>query len=114
MNDVGAKEIGLIESVQENEEIGWIFMIAEAVAINQLSMNGADILVVESGAYVHVCPKSYVTRAPVQALPGCWRGLDFRSASCKMLKLWGMREVAFNGMDLHGKVFTVMVPFCCL
>ena len=28
-----------------------------------------------------------------------------------MLKVWGMREVVYNAMDLHGKVFTVRVPF---
>ena len=28
-----------------------------------------------------------------------------------MLKVWGMREVVYNAMDLHGKVFTVKIPF---
>ena len=40
-NNVGAKEIGLIESVQEDSEMGWLFMIADAMSINQLSMDGA-------------------------------------------------------------------------
>ena len=39
--DVGTKEIGLIESVCEDAELSWIFIFADAVAINQLSMDGA-------------------------------------------------------------------------
>ena len=74
-------------------------------------MNGAHSLVVDSGAYVHVCPKSHATHATLEALPACWRGLDLRCASGKMLKVWGMREVVYNAMDLHGKVFTVMISF---
>ena len=77
-------------------------------------MDGAHTLVVDSGAYVHVCPKSYATHATLEALLACWRGLDLRSASGKMLKVWGMREVVYNAMDLHGKVFTVRIPFCSL
>ena len=86
--DEGAKEIALIESVQKDTERGWLFMIAEAMTINQLSWDGAHSLVVESGAHVHVCPKSYASHAPLQSLPECWRGWDLRSASCKMLKVW--------------------------
>ena len=111
--DVGTKEIGLIESVFEDAEMSWIFMVDGAVAINQLSMDGAHSLVVDSGACVHVYPKSYATHVTLQALPTCWRGLDLRSASGKMLKVWGMREVVYNAMDLHGKVFTVKIPLCC-
>ena len=109
--DVGTKEIGLIESVCEDAEMSWLFMIADAVAINQLSMDGAHSLVVDSGAYVHVCPKSSATQATLEQLPACWRGLDLRSASGKMLKVWGMRGVVYNVVDLHGKVFTVRIPF---
>ena len=47
----------------------------------------------------------------MQALPTCWRGLDLRSASGKMLKDWGMREVVHNAIELHGEVFTVKIPF---
>ena len=28
-----------------------------------------------------------------------------------MLKVWGIREVVYNAMDLHGKVFTLRIPF---
>ena len=62
-NNVGAKENGLIESVQEDSEMGWLFMVADSMTIEQLSMDGAHSLVVDSGAHVHVCPKSYATRA---------------------------------------------------
>ena len=86
-------------------------MIARAVAINQISMDGAHSLVVNSGAYVDVCPRSLTTHVSLQALRGCWRRLDLRPASVKMLKVWGMREVAFNAMDQHRKVFSVMIPF---
>ena len=85
-------------------------MVADAVAINQLSMDGAHSLVVDSGAYVHVCPKSYATHATLEALPARWPGLDLRSASGKMLKVWGMREAVCNAMALHGKVFTLKIP----
>ena len=84
-------------------------MVADAVAINQLSMDGAHSLVVDSGASVHVCSKSYATHVTLQALPTCWRGFDLRSASGEVLKVSGMREVVYNGMDLHGKVFTVKI-----
>ena len=86
-------------------------MIADAVAINQLSMDGAHSLVVDSRAYVHVCPKSCAAHTTLEALPACWRGLDLRPASGKMLKVWRMREVVYSAMDLHGKVFTVRIPF---
>ena len=33
-------------------------MVADAAAIKQVSMDGTHGLVVDSGAYVHVCPKS--------------------------------------------------------
>ena len=55
--DVGTKEIGHGDSVCEDAEMSWIFMVADAVAINQLSMDGAHSLVVDSGVCVHVCPK---------------------------------------------------------
>ena len=110
-NNVGAKEIGLIEAVQEDSEMGWLFMVADSMTIEQLFMDGAHSLVVDSGAHVHVCPKSYATHATLQALRERWRGLDLRSASGKMLKVWGMREVAYNALDLHGRVFTVKIPF---
>ena len=109
--DVGTKEIGLIESVCEDAEMSWILVVADAVAINQLSVDGSHSLVVDSGAHVHVCRESYATHAILEALPACWQGLDLRSASGKMLKVWGMREVVYNAMDLHGKVFTVRIPF---
>ena len=102
-NGVSAKEIGLIESVQEDEEMGWLFMIADAVAINQLSVYGAHSLVADSGAYVLCVPK-VVPLTPLQSLSGCWRGWDLRSASGKMLKVWRVRVVAFNSED----------PICCL
>ena len=86
--DVGTKEIGLIESVCEGAEMSWIFVVADAVAINQLSMDGAHSLVVDSGTCVHECPTSYATHVTLQALPTCCRGLDLRSASGKMLKVW--------------------------
>ena len=60
---------------------------------------------------MHVCRESYATHAILEALPACWQGLDLRSASGKMLKVWGMREVVYNAMDLYGKVFTVRIPF---
>ena len=44
-NNIGAKEIGLIESVQEDSEMGWLFMIADSMTIEQLSMDGAHNLV---------------------------------------------------------------------
>ena len=75
-------------------------------------MDGSHSLVFDSGAYVHVCPKSYATRATLFALLECLRGLDLRSASGKIFKVWGMREVVYNAMDLHGEVFTVKMPFC--
>ena len=109
--DAGTKEIGLIESVGEDAKMSRHFMVADAVAINQLSMDGDHSVVVDSGAYVHVCPKSYATHATLQALRECWRGLDLRSATGKMLKVWGMREVVCSAMDLHGKVFTVKIHF---
>ena len=109
--DVGTKEIGLIESVCVNSEMSWISMVADGMAIHQLSMDGAHSLVVDSGAYVHVCPKSYATHVTLQALPTCWRGLDLRSACGKMLKAWKMREVVYNAIDLHGEVLTVKIPF---
>ena len=40
---------------------------------------------------VHVCPRSYATHATLS------------------LKVWGMREVVYNEMNLHGEVFTVKV-----
>ena len=83
-NNVGAKEIGLIESVQEDSEMGWLFMVADSMTIEQLSMEGAHSLVVDSGAHVHVCPKSYATHATLQSLPERWRRWtsDQRVAKC--------------------------------
>ena len=107
----GAKEVGLIESVQEDSEMGWLFMAADSMTIEQLSMDGAHSLVVDSRAHAHVYPKSCATHATLQSLPERWRGLDLRSASGKMLKVWGKLEVAYNALDLQGRVFTVKIPF---
>ena len=68
----------------EDSEMSWIFTVADAVAINKHCMEGAHSLVVHSGAYVHVCPKSFATHTTLEALPTCWRGLDLRSAIGKM------------------------------
>ena len=108
-DDVGTKEMGLIESESEDAEKSWLCMVADSVAINQFSMDGSHSLVVGSVASVHVCPKTHATHATLSALPECWRGLDLRSASGKMLKVWCMREVVYNAMDLHGEVFVCEV-----
>ena len=104
--DDGAKEKEFDEKVQEDTERG-----RHDMTINQLSMDGTHSLVVDYCAYVHVCPKSYASHAPLQSLPEPWRRLDLRSASGKMLKVWGMREVAYDAQDLNGNVFTVRIPF---
>ena len=108
--DVGTKEIGLIESVCEDAEMSWLCMVADSVAIKQLSMDGAHSLVVDSRAFVYVCSTSCATHRDF-ALRECWRGVDLRSASGKMLYVWGIREVVYNVMDLHGKASTVKIPF---
>ena len=110
-NNVGAKEIGLIESVQEDSEMGSLFMVADSMTIEQ---DGAHSLVVDSGAHVHVCPKSYATHATLQSLPERWRGLDLRSASGKMLKVWGMRQVAYRGGSSPFVVCEVTRPLLSL
>ena len=109
-NDVGDKKIGLIESVQEDKEMGWLFSIADATLINQLFMDGAHSMVVDSGAYVHVCPKNYATHALLQSMPERWRGLDLRSASGKMLKGLGYARGGFQRDGSAKKVFSVKIP----
>ena len=85
-------------------------MIADAVAIHQLSVNGAHSLFVDSGAVVHVRPKSYAAHAPLRSLPECRRGLCLRSASGKMLKVL---EYARGGLQRNGsaaeRFFTVKI-----
>ena len=58
-------------------------MVVGFVAIEQFSRDFVTS--------VHVCPKSCATYA-----------------LC-LSKFWGMREVVYNEMDLHGEVFTVKV-----
>ena len=58
-------------------------MVVGFVAINQFS--------VDFVTSVHVCPKSFATHATLS------------------LKVWGMREVVSNEINLHGEVFTVNV-----
>ena len=113
-NNVGAKEIGLIESVQEDSEMGWLFMVANSMTIEQLSMDGAHSLVVDSGAHVHVCPKSYATHATLQSLPARWRGLDLRSASGKMLKVWGMLRSGLQRVGSAREGLHCEDSVCCL
>ena len=55
-------------------------MVVGFVAINQFSM--------DTVISVHVCPKSYATHATLS------------------LKIWGMREVMYNEMDLHSELCT--------
>ena len=55
--------MGLIESEGEDAEKSWLCMVADSVAINQLSMDGSHSLVADSGASVLVCPESYATHA---------------------------------------------------
>ena len=106
-DDVAKEKAFIDEQVQADTKRRWLFMIAAATTSHQPSCNGgAHSFVVESGAYVHECPKSYASHTLLQALPERWRGLDLRSASGKTLKVWGMREVAYNALDVDGKVFT--------
>ena len=58
-------------------------MVVGFIAINQFS--------VDFVTSVHVGPKSYATYATL------------------LLKVWGMREVVYNEMNLHGEVVTVKV-----
>ena len=58
-------------------------MVVGFIAIKQFS--------VDFVTSVHVCPRSYATHATLS------------------LKVWGMREVVYNEMNLHGEVFTVKV-----
>ena len=53
--------------------------------------NGAPSWILDSGAYVRVCPDS--------------------DANHKMLNVRGMREVVFIAMDLQENVFAVKIPF---
>ena len=69
-----------MEFGSENAENSWLGMVVGFVAINQFSM--------DSVTSVHVCPKSYATHATLS------------------LKIWGMREVMYNEMDLHSEVCT--------
>ena len=48
--DDGTKETAFVEKVQEDTEMGWLFMIAGAMTTYQPSRNGAHSLVVDSGA----------------------------------------------------------------
>ena len=58
-------------------------MVVGVITINQFS--------VDFVTSVHVCPKNSDTHATLS------------------LKVWGMREVVSNEMNLHGEVFTVTV-----
>ena len=110
--DVGTKDIGLIESVCEDTEMSWIFVVADAVAINQLSMDGANSLVVRLRASRARCVRRAMPLTRLWKL--CWRAgevwiFDQQVAWCS--KVWGMREVVYNALDLHGRVFIVKIPF---
>ena len=71
------------KSREENAEENLLGMVVGFVAIKQFS--------VDFVTSVLVCPKSYATHATLS------------------LKVWGMREVVYNEMNLHGEVFTVKV-----
>ena len=78
--DVDTKELRVIESGSENAEESWLDMVFGFVAINQFSM--------DSVTSVHVCPNSFDTQATLS------------------LKVWCMRGVVYNVLDLHGEVCT--------
>ena len=67
----------------KNAEKSWLGMVVGISVIKQFS-----VYFVTS---VHVCPKSYATYATLS------------------LKVWGMRQMVYNEMSLHGEVFTVKV-----
>ena len=68
---------------RENAEESLLGMVVGFITIKQFS--------VDFVTSVHVCPKSYATYASLS------------------LKVWSMREVVSNEMNLHGEVFTVKV-----
>ena len=78
--DVDTKHLGVIESRSENAGKSWLCMVVGFVAINPFSMG--------SVTSVHVCPKSSAAHATLS------------------LKVWSMRGVVYNEMDLHGEVCT--------
>ena len=84
VNGVRSSSSSTLVATEVNAEKSWLGMVVGFIAINQFS--------VDFVTSVHGCPKSCATYATLS------------------LKVWGMREVVSNEINLHGEeVFTVNV-----
>ena len=110
--DVGTKQIGLVESVCEDAEMGWLFMVAaDAVAINKLSMGTALTAWLLTQELTCMCVRKDMPLTRLskhcQNAGEVWI-FDQQVVRCSRFVVC---EVVCNAMDLHGKVFTVKIPF---
>ena len=113
---------GTIEHVSAEQQYGdedatgWIFMIEctlstpRDINITYVGEEGDDFeqILLDSGAFVHVCPAKYAEECPLQPAT---TDLALRSVTGKKLNIYGMREVRYDIWDEHGNAMELRIKF---
>ena len=73
-----------------------------------VEMRSRFTLLVDSGAFAHVCPVSFATNCPIRPPT---RQLNVRTASGQKIKHLGTRRVTFR--DAEGGTFDIDFVVCC-
>ena len=101
----------------EEETTGWVFMVQKDLDENGSNVNIADVdelgvehLLLDSGAFMSVCPKEYAAEWGLQALGG-HETITLRSAAGEALHVHGKRAVKFPLQDDQGLEMVVWIEF---
>ena len=79
-------------------------------AISYVSEDGDEFeqILLDSGAFVHVCPRKYVEEWPLQLAAD---ELELRSVTGKRLNIYGVREARYDIWDEHGNKMELRMKF---
>ena len=101
----------------EEDTTGWIFMVGDScstspeVALISDKLGGAELLLLDSGAFTHVCSKEY---APVWPIKYSRSNVQLKSVTGKVLQVYGENLVRFRLWASRGDSLDVQLTFCCM
>ena len=81
-----------------SEEGGWILGLFEDP--DEYEVSGVTLLLVDSGACIHVCPLTFEKHIPLEAAPV---GLTVKAANGKNLNITGLRRMPLWVRAVSGK-----------
>ena len=95
------------------DEDGWIMALGtpseeqEQYDDEGYEARGWTLLLVDSGACVHVCPESFADHVPLETAPP----MDLRAANGGALQQYGLRRVPVWARTESGRAVRLTIPF---